>query len=505
MLGAVSTVTGFAVASQFIGFLRMAIIAYAFGLSTDVDAYYLGLAIPTLVILVFSNWAQLSYLGRYTTLVVEDNQPLARAFRLTMLLLVALLATLTCVLGFVFPEIPIQFFLNATATQEAAAIVAFQWTVLIIAPSVVADFMGQSLNGHRNFAVPAAAQLANAVVATLALWLSPSKGIESLVGSLIFGALVQLAIVAVPFMRLRSRKDSGKWPHSLIKAELRVVFRLTLYIVPAVILSNAVLSILQFNIAQFGDGAVSTMGYANRINSAIGQLLVIGLGTVLLPHFAALIAKSELGATQYLFRRLVRGSILVSSIVVALVFLIGESWLSILLDRGAFDEAAVAAVHHLLVLLSFALLPMAIGTFIARYFSALRRADFLLFSGLIAFVCVFVVAKVGAELGSIQNIALAPTVAFSATTVFWLWKLAQVFPLKPMLSDAIRATLTSLALIATISVLNYALFAYYPDLPEPVLTTLRTLALGTTLIFLLYASGTLRWVLEPYANHINNP
>jgi hypothetical protein len=55
-------------------------------------------------------------------------------------------------------------------------------------------------------------------------------------------------------------------------------------------------------------------------------------------------------------------------------------------------------------------------------------------------------------------------------------------------------------LIATISVLNYALFAYYPDLSEPVLTTLRTLALGTTLIFLLYASGTLRWVLEPYAN-----
>ena len=92
MLAKVSTVTVFGLSAQLFGLLRMAIIAYTFGLSAQVDAYYLGLAIPSLLALVFGNWLQLTFLGRYTTLLIQEQPASAHTFKITMLLLGALVA-----------------------------------------------------------------------------------------------------------------------------------------------------------------------------------------------------------------------------------------------------------------------------------------------------------------------------------------------------------------------------------------------------------------------------
>jgi peptidoglycan biosynthesis protein MviN/MurJ (putative lipid II flippase) len=79
MLQSARTVMLFGIAVQVAAFLRTAIIAAMLGTSLDVDAYNLGLIAPSFISTVVGSWLQLSFIGRYTTLVTTGQLGLAAA------------------------------------------------------------------------------------------------------------------------------------------------------------------------------------------------------------------------------------------------------------------------------------------------------------------------------------------------------------------------------------------------------------------------------------------
>ena len=99
-----SIVTGFSALAQLAGFLRLIIITYVFGATSEVDTYYLALIIPSTITLVFSGWLQLTYVGRYTQLLGESEQT-AHEFKMTMGLLVLGSTVIIALLCYTFPHI----------------------------------------------------------------------------------------------------------------------------------------------------------------------------------------------------------------------------------------------------------------------------------------------------------------------------------------------------------------------------------------------------------------
>ena len=81
MLGSTRTVVLFGIAVQIAAFMRTAIIAATLGASLDVDAYNLGLIAPSFISTVIGSWLQLSFIGRYTSLVTTGETRLAAAYR----------------------------------------------------------------------------------------------------------------------------------------------------------------------------------------------------------------------------------------------------------------------------------------------------------------------------------------------------------------------------------------------------------------------------------------
>jgi len=175
MLRSTRVVVLLGVAVQIVAFLRTAIIAATLGTSPDVDAYNLGLIAPGFISTVVGAWLQMSFIGRYASLIATHETDLAASYRSRMLVLVTASAMLFAGLCYIVPEPIMRLFLpHGQGAMVSASAEALKLSGLTLIPIVIGDFLGLVLNGHGRFFAAALAPLANAVVSVLGLRLWPS-------------------------------------------------------------------------------------------------------------------------------------------------------------------------------------------------------------------------------------------------------------------------------------------------------------------------------------------
>jgi peptidoglycan biosynthesis protein MviN/MurJ (putative lipid II flippase) len=200
-------------------------------------------------------------------------------------------------------------------------------------------------------------------------------------------------------------------------------------------LGNSAAAIIQFRAAELGEGAVAIFGYASRLHGALAQVLVAGLSTVLLPHFAALWSRGEKAEITILFRRLARCTILLVAYLTPGIYLMGETAVRILLERGAFHAQQSQQASWLWALLTLSLFPLAFGTFIAKFCQAVRGAGSILVSGVISFAATWFVTWFGASEASLSIVASAVVASPALGTCFWLFWLGRRVQIVPILRD----------------------------------------------------------------------
>jgi putative peptidoglycan lipid II flippase len=350
-----------------------------------------------------------------------------------MLVLVLGLALVFASLCFLLPERIMTLFMPAGHTAMiASAAAALRLSGLILVPIILGDFIALILNSHGRFFAAALAPLVNALVSVLGLSLWPSLNVSALVWTLLLGSLAQCFVVMAALLRMRL---SFLIETSVANREVRTTLMLALPLLPAMMLGNSAAAIIQFRAAELGQGSVAIYGYASRLHGALAQVLVIGLSTVLLPHFAALWSRGEKTEITILFRRLTRWTVLLVAYLTLGIYLMGETTTRILFERGAFDAQHTQQVSWLWTLLSLSLFPHAFGTFIAKFCQALRGAGSILISGIISFVSTWTVAWYGASVSSLGIVTLSVAASVLVTSCFWLFWLERRLDVVPILND----------------------------------------------------------------------
>jgi putative peptidoglycan lipid II flippase len=455
MLRSTRTVMLLGIAVQIAAFVRTAIIAATLGTSLDVDAYNLGLIAPSFISTVIGSWLQMSFIGRYTSLITTGEAGLAAAYRARMLFLVLGLALAFAGLCFLLPERIMALFMpNGQTAMIASAAAALRLSGLILVPIIFGDFIGLILNSHGRFFAAALAPLINALVSVLGLSFWPSLDLSALIWTLLLGSLAQCLVVIAALLRMRLRFPIGT---SVAKAEVRTTLILALPLLPAMMLSNSAAAIIQFRAAELGEGAVAIYGYASRLHTALVQVLIMGLSTVLLPYFAALWSRGEKAEITILFRRLARCTILLVAYLTFGIYLMGETTVKILLQRGAFDARHAQEVSWLWAVLTLSLFPLAFGTFIAKFCQAVRGAGSILVSGIVSFATTWLVALFGASEASLGIVASAVVASVVATTAYWLIWLARRVRVAPILGDiGIASFRMLLILVPAVAVERFA-------------------------------------------------
>ena len=188
MFSAARTVVAFGLLFQFAGLFKLLVVARYFGAGPILDAYYLGMVLPSFLIGLSTALLQTGFVPAYVEAQSRKDGATAQRLRSLALTWTALLlAVIAAVL--IACQRPILALLWPNIDPEVHAGLVRSFAVMMwIAPlNGSIDAMGLLLNAEGKFTAAAAAPLANVLLSTLVLILCGEKTLEVLIVSLFAG------------------------------------------------------------------------------------------------------------------------------------------------------------------------------------------------------------------------------------------------------------------------------------------------------------------------------
>ncbi|MFN3388347.1 MAG: murein biosynthesis integral membrane protein MurJ [Allosphingosinicella sp.] len=385
-------------AKLFVAAREMAV-AWRYGVSGVVDAYQIGLTIATWVPLMLTSTATVVLVPRLVAL--HRDPPTYRGFVAQLngsILLLALGIMLLTVLA-----APLTVDLLAGALEpETQALV--RRMALLLAPvaalSIVAGYLTTRLQARERYGYSVVDATPALVVAVFVLAAPAGNPADPLIWGTLIGFVLQVAWLGAmvhnsdrPIGAFRFRHEPRDWRPLYVP--LLVMFLGQLVLTTANPLDQGFAS-------RLGEGAVATLGYANRLVS-----LIVGFGSVvvaraLLPVLSGTVAdgETELGARQTEVWSLL---LFFVGIAIAVVGWLLAPWaVSLVFERGAFtaeDSAAVAYVLRAALLQ----LPFYFGGLaVVQWYAASNRHHVLLWVA-----CLALAVKVSMNALLIEPLGLA--------------------------------------------------------------------------------------------------
>lgn len=398
--------------AQFAAFGKSVLVAFYFGIGTDVDGYYLAQVIPMTLAGIVTGFLQTGFLTVYTGHLASDRSDAAAALLgRTLQIVAATGVALSLIIAISAPWLLQLLAPGAAPAARDAAVFSLRALALLLVLNALADCLGLALNAHRSFALAALAPTANAFVASVLLMAAPDWGLANLVAGTLLGVIAQLLLVAYG-MRLKHIRIA--WS---VDSEWREVLRVGSSIIPGLVFANASTAVPTLVAASLGEGAVAAFSVALRLHGAATQAFAIALSTVLLPHFALAVGRGDSNFIRNWLANAFVPATLIALAATLWVGLAGETFVALAYQRGAFDAAATTTVAGAWFFLTLGLLPSVWGVSMAKVLQAFRLGGIM--SG-IAFAALLLTIGLSLQLSAyagLMGLALTPPLAALGATV----------------------------------------------------------------------------------------
>jgi putative peptidoglycan lipid II flippase len=413
-------VSAFSLLVQFIGFVKLLLIANYFGVSPQLDGYYLALVIPGLFLGFIGGALQTGFMPVYGKLLTDSEFRKAAEFRSSILWLSVIALIILClVLTFLAETLMHLLVPEASNTIEEFAIYSFRILVFSLLLNALADYLALVLNAHHRFYSAAAAPLVNVIISTAILYIWPKWQLDNLIWGLIAGLFAQVLIIAIVLLK---NNIHFEFKIAYDSPELQKAWKLMVPILVGVALANANISIDQIMAALAGDGGVSTLGYASRFHNVVTQAGVMGVSIVLLPTLISLVGLNKTDELFELLTKILKWALLLSILVLSSIFLFGEGFLGYFMVRGEFTSSDVSRVYGVWFWYSLGLFPMSAGIFYSKLFIAWEMPIVLTKFALVSFLLNIVFNLLLIDPFGVSGIAMATTLVYFIAAFLFYFK-----------------------------------------------------------------------------------
>lgn len=361
-------------------------IAWRYGVGATVDAYQLAFTISSWLPMMLSSIAISVLVPRLIGLEAEPDRRKSFIAELNSVAL-AVGLTVTALTFFVGPLLVHWMGGGMPARTEALTVYMLRTMAPLALLVVLASCCAIRLQARENYAY-SFMEAVPAILTILFILLAPaSMGPGPLIWGALIGTAVQFLITAV----MVNRADGGV---GTLAVRNRSHVWGTLYGAFAMMgLGQLVLGfavpIDQAFAAQLGEGALSVLGYVNRLIGLLSGIGTIILARALLPVLSSVVATGDhdLGrkqVVQWAWLMLILGCL-----AAGLAWLLAPTGIAVLLQRGAFSSADSEAVTHVF---RYGLIQLPFyfgGIVVVQWFAASRRYDMLLAVAVFAIIAKF--------------------------------------------------------------------------------------------------------------------
>ncbi|MEW5720123.1 MAG: murein biosynthesis integral membrane protein MurJ, partial [Chloroflexota bacterium] len=371
-----ATITAFGfVLGKVSGILREMIVSARFGLSAQLDAYFLAGSVPTIINNVVAGSAItaaiMPTLARY--LAAEGEPRAARSefwYVASILTNIVLLVTGALTILTMLLAAPIIAILGSKLDAPTAALATNLLVIMMptLLLGAVLNMLMAMLNSLDRFTAPALIFLAlNVGIIGTVIVFSPAIGVYAVAWGFLIGVGLQ---VVIQLIELRRERPQYSWRLDWRHPALRQVLRAFVPIAALSIVAQINLLVDRTMAATLPAGSVSALYYADSV-LGIFYMLGISLGIAVFPSLSRLAATNDLANTARTVDSSLRLLILILMPLIFLLILFGAPIVGLILGRGEFDPAAVARTAQALTMYALGLIGIATIYVLQRAFFAL--------------------------------------------------------------------------------------------------------------------------------------
>jgi putative peptidoglycan lipid II flippase len=402
-----------------LGYVRDVGIAAQFGSSDLTDAFFAGTFLPLLIYLVALTG---SLIPAFLPTLAADYRrgPGAQPWRLAAIVagVVTGLGVGVVALGWVLAG-PVVGALAAgyPPAKLALAVDLFRLSLPMLVPLGPAAVISALLNYHNRFLAPAAAAAAfNATVLASLVVFGGALGIRSVALGMGLGGFVQLLALLPALWQVR-RADHAAPTVQPDQSAIRHppsamdVSRLALPLLLTVGVAQGVAVAERFLASHLGEGALSVLNYAMKLNQLPILLFAGALTTVLFPtlsrHALEAGAAGDGGAYAARLGRGLGQVVGWTAPAAAWLIVCADPVVRVVYERQRFSPADSAATARVLALYAVGLVPLALNVLLPRAYHARRDMRTPLLATVAGTALYIALAVIGANLAGAPGLALA--------------------------------------------------------------------------------------------------
>jgi putative peptidoglycan lipid II flippase len=355
--------------SKVLGFFRETSMAAVFGASQATDAYLVALIIPGTLFAVVGSALTTTLIPVYTRCVHEDGEPAGRQFINSLLNLVIVGSLAVAALALLAAPVIVR--IVAPGFQGAA----YDLTVLLtrvlipimVLQGIVAVVIGL-LQANQKFTLPALIGIPlNIILITAILWGGRHYGIIAVAIGMVLATAGELLIM---LPGLRQIRFGYRWLLNMYDSGIRMVGKMILPIILAAGAGQMGVVVNRMMASGLQEGSIAALNFGNLMAQFPLGIFAAAVSTVIYPTFSEYAAREDLAGLR---RALVGGVRVTLFIVLPLsvaLIVLREPVVTVLFQRGAFDQRATGLTAYAMLFVSLGLVPMALRDLVSRvYFS----------------------------------------------------------------------------------------------------------------------------------------
>lgn len=396
--------------SKVMGLVRDGMIAGAFGTSVYAVAYETASKLPvTIFDFVLGGVVTSAFIPVYNSIVMRDGKDRAREFAQSYLNLILLITGVLSVFGVIFAPSLVSFIapdLDAEAASLAALLTRIMFPMVIFV-GLAFVFVG-FLQSEGEYNLPAVISLVSnlIMVGYLAfcdrITSDPTTAVIGLGIAMLIGWAAQAA-VQLPAVLKRGLRYRLSAP--ILTPDTKRAAKNALPILAAT-WTSPVCTLINTRLASGIDGAISMLGYANRLYVIIVGLFSFVATNLLFPYFARADAAHDTAEKDRMTRTSVKILVFIIAPISVGVMVLAEPFVSLIYENGAFTASDTLFTANALRFYAVGMVFAAVTEVLTKAFFAAEQTKY----PMIASICsmtfnVLVIVVLGSRL-NIGGIAL---------------------------------------------------------------------------------------------------
>jgi putative peptidoglycan lipid II flippase len=397
------------VLGKVIAFAKDIVISTYFGTSSDTDAFFIALNITSILFIAFYSTVSLVFLPLYNETKIKYGLQATNLFSSNIINLYLFISFIIILLGIYFaPELVNLINASSNPINIDLTIILLRIMVLSFMFSIFISFMTAIQLSNEQYLAPHLAPIINNFIVVIAIIVfAPTYGIYV---PAIAGVIAW--IIQAPLHKWIVRKKFNYIFHLNLKDEN--IKKMGFLFFPAflgIFIDQTNIMVDTILASGLEEGSVSALNYANRLISFASGIFVMAIMSIMYPMFSKYIINEEQEKLNTSIRTSIRLLLLVMLPITAIIFIFHHEIVSIVFQRGKFDESATQVTSSVFFFYSIGIIFLGLRELFNKVFYAQKNTKTPLFISFFAVSINIILSIILVKYMGVTGLALASSIS----------------------------------------------------------------------------------------------